>query len=60
MSKLLLIQGANLNWLGKREPEIYAKTSAAELDAMLFAEAERRQVGLDIRYTNIEGRQHHT
>ncbi|MDX2156218.1 MAG: type II 3-dehydroquinate dehydratase [Hyphomicrobiaceae bacterium] len=55
MPKLLLIQGANLSWLGKREPEIYGKTTAAELDAMLFAEAERRQVGLEIRYSNIEG-----
>jgi hypothetical protein len=32
MTKLLLIQGANLVWLGKREPEIYGTTSAAELD----------------------------
>ena len=55
MTRLLLIQGANLVWLGKREPEIYGRTSAAELDAMLGEEARRRSVTLDIRYTNLEG-----
>jgi 3-dehydroquinate dehydratase II len=55
MTRLLLIQGANLNWLGKREPEIYGRTSAAELDAMLAEEAKRRKLDLAIRYTNIEG-----
>ena len=55
MAKLLLIQGANLVWLGKREPEIYGTTTPAELDAMLMAEARRREVDLEIRYTNLEG-----
>ena len=55
MTRLLLIQGANLVWLGKREPEIYGRTSAAELDAMLGEEAKRRNVTLEIRYTNLEG-----
>lgn len=55
MTKLLLIQGANMVWLGKREPEHYGTTTAAELDALMRAEAERRKVELDIRYTNLEG-----
>lgn len=55
MTKLLLIQGANMEWLGLREPEHYGTTSAAELDAMLQVEAKRRGITLDIRYTNIEG-----
>jgi len=42
-------------WLGKREPEIYGTTSAAELDAMLLKESKARNVELEIRYTNIEG-----
>ena len=33
MPKILLIQGPNLSYLGRRQPEIYGKTSAAELDA---------------------------
>jgi 3-dehydroquinate dehydratase II len=55
MTRLLLIQGANLNWLGKREPEIYGTTSAAELDQMLADETKRRKLDLAIRYTNLEG-----
>ncbi len=53
--KLLLIQGANMEYLGKRQPELYGTTTAAELDVMLQAEAARRGISLDIRYTNLEG-----
>jgi 3-dehydroquinate dehydratase II len=40
MTKILLAQGANLTFLGRREPAIYGTTTAAELD---------------IFYSNIEG-----
>lgn len=53
--KLLLIQGANMEWLGRRQPEVYGTTTAAELDAMLLKEAERHGVDLEIVYTNVEG-----
>lgn len=53
--KLLLIQGANMEWLGHRQPEVYGTTTAAELDAILLDEAGRHGVELDICYTNIEG-----
>lgn len=53
--RILLIQGANLEWLGHREPELYGTTTAAELDAWLHKEAESRSLTLDIRYTNLEG-----
>ena len=55
MTKLLLIQGANMEWLGQRQPELYGTTTATQLDEMLMAEAKRRAITLDIRYTNIEG-----
>ncbi len=55
MSQILLLQGANLNYLGRREPDIYGTTSAAELDASLLAHAEANRYELDIFYTNIEG-----
>lgn len=42
-------------YLGKREPEVYGSTTAAELDAMLQDRARERQVGLEIFYTHIEG-----
>jgi len=53
--RILLIQGANMEWLGQREPEIYGTTSAEELDRRLQAEAKKRGIELDIRYSNIEG-----
>ena len=52
---ILLIQGANMEWLGRRQPEIYGTTSAEELDDMLQHEAARQDIQLEIRYTNIEG-----
>ena len=41
--------------LGKRQPELYGTTTAAELDALLLKEAKTLGVDLDIRYTNVEG-----
>jgi len=55
MEKILLIQGANMSFLGRRQPEIYGTTTAAELDAMLLAHARQNKYHLDIHYTNIEG-----
>ena len=55
MVKILLLQGANLTFLGRREPEIYGSTTPAELDAMVQHHAQERGYHLDIFYTNIEG-----
>lgn len=52
---ILLIQGANMTYLGKRQPELYGTTTAAELDALLHQAADNAGLSLDIRYTNIEG-----
>jgi 3-dehydroquinate dehydratase-2 len=54
MPKILLIQGPNLSYLGRRQPEIYGKTSAAELDAMLREHARANGYALDIFYTHSE------
>ena len=53
--KILLIQGANMEYLGKREPELYGTTTAKELDQLLGKAAEQLDLQLIIRYTNIEG-----
>jgi 3-dehydroquinate dehydratase-2 len=52
---ILLIQGANMAYLGKREPEIYGTTTAAQLDRMLQRHARERGFELEIYYTHIEG-----
>jgi 3-dehydroquinate dehydratase-2 len=55
MTKILLLQGANMAYLGKRQPEIYGTTSAAELDKMMLRHAKKSGVTLDIFYTHVEG-----
>jgi len=55
MTRILLIQGPNLNWLGRREPEKYGRTTAAELDAMCRRHAETRGYELAIAYHQVEG-----
>src|SRR6185436_12103914 len=55
MSKILLIQGPNLSYLGKRQPEIYGTTTAAELNGMLKKHAAANKYSLDIFYTHSEG-----
>ncbi|HLG47980.1 MAG TPA: type II 3-dehydroquinate dehydratase [Reyranella sp.] len=53
--KLLLIQGANMEYLGRRQPELYGTTTARELDALLRRRARKLRVALDVFYTNTEG-----
>lgn len=55
MTKILLLQGANMEWLGFREPHLYGSTTAAELDAMMRDYASEHQVELEIAYSNQEG-----
>lgn len=53
--RLLLIQGANMEYLGRRQPDLYGTTTAKELDAILRRHARSLDVTLDILYTNTEG-----
>jgi 3-dehydroquinate dehydratase II len=55
MRKILLVQGANLTYLGKREPEIYGTTTAEELNETLLQHSREKGYQLDIFYSNIEG-----
>ena len=54
MTRILLVQGPNMSYLGRRQPEIYGTTTAAELDAMLLAHAQTNKYALDIFYTHSE------
>lgn len=51
----MLMQGPNMTFLGRREPEFYGTTTVAELDAMLTNHAEKHRYELDIFYTHLEG-----
>lgn len=55
MTKVLVLQGANMNWLGRRQPEIYGSTTADELDRLLRAHATEHGYTLEIAYHNHEG-----
>lgn len=55
MMKLLLIQGANMEYLGRRQPELYGTTSAKELNEILRRQARELDIDLEILYTNMEG-----
>ncbi len=44
-----------MEYLGRRQPELYGTTTARQLDAILRRQARQRGVGLEILYTNVEG-----
>jgi 3-dehydroquinate dehydratase-2 len=50
---IYVLNGPNLNRLGKREPEIYGRTTLAEVEALCRAAAGSRR--LVFRQTNFEG-----
>lgn len=52
---ILVINGPNLNLLGRREPEIYGCGSYEDLCAFLRDYAKERHCGLEILQTNHEG-----
>jgi 3-dehydroquinate dehydratase-2 len=52
---VLVLHGPNLNLLGEREPEVYGKTTVAELNAQLEQEAATLGLALKIFQSNHEG-----
>lgn len=55
MTKILVIHGPNLNLLGKREPDVYGKTTIKTIDAALQKLAKNEKVSLAIFQSNHEG-----
>lgn len=55
MKKILVVHGPNLGLLGEREPKVYGKTTLAQLNALLEAEARRLKLELKIVQSNWEG-----
>ncbi len=53
--RLLLINGPNLNLLGRREPGVYGSTSLEEIEGVLRSKAQKVDVELDCFQSNFEG-----
>lgn len=53
--KILVINSPNINMLGIREPEIYGRTTYADLIAMIKKEADATGVEIEFVQSNHEG-----
>ena len=55
MSKpVFVLNGANLNLLGVREPHLYGTTTLAEIEAMCHAQAAKLDITVECRQSNGE------
>lgn len=55
MSKILIINGPNLNLLGTREPEIYGSDTLVDVENLCAETAKKYNIEVDCRQSNHEG-----
>ena len=53
--RILVLNGPNLQLLGRREPDVYGRVTLAEIRRRLVAHARTRRVTLDFLQSNVEG-----
>lgn len=53
--KILVINGPNINMLGIREPDIYGRSTFADLEEFIRAAAARYRVDVELFQSNYEG-----
>ena len=55
MKKILLLNGPNLALLGTREPEIYGRTTLADIVALVTEAARGKGIEVDAFQSDVEG-----
>jgi len=53
--KILFLNGPNLNLLGQRQPEVYGRTTLADIERLVRERAKKLKVGIEFRQSNLEG-----
>ncbi|MBM4155060.1 MAG: type II 3-dehydroquinate dehydratase [Lentisphaerae bacterium] len=53
--KILVLNGPNLQLLGRREPDVYGRVTLAEIRRQLDRRARALKVSLDFLQSNVEG-----
>ena len=54
MAQILLLNGPNLNLLGKREPGIYGNLTLAQIESQCLSKCQQAGISLDCKQSNAE------
>ena len=53
--KVLFLNGPNLNLLGQREPEVYGRSTLADIEAKVLKRAAELKIVVEFLQSNLEG-----